>query len=163
MTLAGAFFSNRARTSAHIVFVTLTGVLGEFKRRPWKGWPLRPVTFNKRLKSNPKRSPLASGPSLGLGVPSLRHSSGGIAYGLLRDDLLSMCSATPNGAARHSPDKRLPSASRGGGWIKIKSCRRADTRPVEWWRAWVYSVGASLLAMAAHQPTNLAGIAPPQG
>jgi hypothetical protein len=30
MTLAGAFFSNRARTSAHIAFVTLTGVLGDF-------------------------------------------------------------------------------------------------------------------------------------
>ncbi|WP_223433665.1 hypothetical protein, partial [Pseudomonas sp. GL-B-26] len=30
MTLAGVFFSNRARTSAHIAFVTLTGVLGDF-------------------------------------------------------------------------------------------------------------------------------------
>ncbi|WP_222935874.1 hypothetical protein, partial [Pseudomonas proteolytica] len=30
MTLAGAFFSNRARTSAHIDFVPLTGVLGDF-------------------------------------------------------------------------------------------------------------------------------------
>ncbi|WP_207304119.1 hypothetical protein, partial [Pseudomonas cedrina] len=30
MTLAGAFFSNRARTSAHIAFVTLTGVLRDF-------------------------------------------------------------------------------------------------------------------------------------
>jgi hypothetical protein len=30
MTLAGAFFSNRARTSAHTAFVTLTGILGDF-------------------------------------------------------------------------------------------------------------------------------------
>ncbi|WP_438870437.1 hypothetical protein, partial [Pseudomonas sp. L1(2025)] len=30
MTLAGTFFSNRARTSAHIAFVTLTRVLGHF-------------------------------------------------------------------------------------------------------------------------------------
>jgi hypothetical protein len=30
MTLAGVFFSNRARTSAHIAFVALTGVLRDF-------------------------------------------------------------------------------------------------------------------------------------
>jgi len=81
-------------------------------------------------KSNQKVSPLTYGPSLRLGVPSLRHSSGGIASGRLRFDLLSMCSASPNGAARPPPDERLHSACRGGGWIKIKSCRRAKARPV---------------------------------
>ncbi len=51
-----------------------------------------------------------------------------------------MSSTASNGAARQSPDEHLHSACRGGGWIKIKSCRRANARPVEWGRAWVYSV-----------------------
>ncbi|EJM85416.1 hypothetical protein PMI34_04287, partial [Pseudomonas sp. GM74] len=45
---------------------------------------------------------LTYGPSLRLGVPSLRYSSGGIA--------------------RLSPNKHQNEACRGGGWIKIKSC-----------------------------------------
>ena len=48
-------------------------------------------------------TPQAYGTSLKLGVPSLRYSSGGIAYGLLRDDLLSMCAASPHGASRLTP------------------------------------------------------------
>jgi len=48
---------------------------------------------------------------------------GTLPSGLLRDDLHAACSTASNGAARHSPDKRLHSAS------------RADTRPVEWWEA----------------------------
>ncbi|VVO42084.1 hypothetical protein PS691_05837 [Pseudomonas fluorescens] len=59
--------------------------------------------------------PQAYGTSLRLGVPSLRHSSGGIASGRLRFDLLSMCSTSSNGAARLPPDERLHSASRRGG------------------------------------------------
>src|SRR5476649_2955602 len=94
--------------------------------------PLRRGTFFKRQKSTQKGSPRAYGSSLGLGVPSLRYSSGGIAYGLLRDDLLSMCAAAPHGATRPPPDKHLHSASRRGGQSKIKSCRRANARPVEW-------------------------------
>src|SRR5471030_3018213 len=62
--------------------------------------PLRRVPFVKRHKRNQKVSPRAYGASPGLGVPSLRYSSGGIAYGLLRDDLLSMCAAAPHGATR---------------------------------------------------------------
>ena len=38
--------------------------------------------FFKRQKSTQKGSPRASGPSLRLGVPSLRHLSGGIALRL---------------------------------------------------------------------------------
>ena len=37
--------------------------------------------------------------------------------------LLSMCAASPHGAARLPPDERLHSACRRGGWIKIKSWR----------------------------------------
>ncbi|WP_223432596.1 hypothetical protein, partial [Pseudomonas sp. GL-B-26] len=51
MTLAGVFFSNRARTSAHIAFVTLTGVLGDFikdlERAGRKG-----ETLSSRYRSN---------------------------------------------------------------------------------------------------------------
>ncbi|MBU6961692.1 hypothetical protein KRR23_28645, partial [Pseudomonas sp. CVAP len=46
------------------------------------------VSLLQTPKSNQNASPQAYGTSLRLGVPSLRHSSGGIAYGLLRDDLL---------------------------------------------------------------------------
>jgi len=84
-------------------------------------------------KSNQNASPQAYGTSPRLGVPLLRCPSGGIAYGLLRDDLLSMCPAAPYGAARPPPDEHLHSAFRRGGWIKINSGRRANARPVEWW------------------------------
>jgi len=46
-----------------------------------------------------------------------------------------MSSTASNGAARQSPDEHLHSACRWGGWIKIKSCRRANARPDEWWEA----------------------------
>ncbi len=59
-----------------------------------------------------RSSPQAYGTSPRLGVPSLRCPSGGIAYGLLRDDLLSMCPAAPYGAARPPPDEHLRSAFR---------------------------------------------------
>ena len=92
-----------------------------------------------------RSSPQASGTSPRLGVPSLRCPSGGIAYGLLRDDLLSMCPAAPYGAARPPPDEHLHSACRRGGWIKINSGRRANARPVEWW-------GDALLCLFAFLP-----------
>ncbi len=95
--------------------------------------PLRRVPFGKRPKRNQKVSPQAYGPSLRLGVPSFRYPSGGASpYGLLRYDLHAMGSTASNGAARQSPDEHLHSASRRGGWIKIKSGRRANARPVVW-------------------------------
>jgi len=40
-------------------------------------------------------------------------------------------------AALPRPDQSLHSAFRRRPWIKIKiKSRRADTRPIEWWRAW---------------------------
>ena len=105
-----------------------------------------------------KVSPQASGPSPRLGVPSLRYPSGGIALRFASLHLHAMCSTAPNGAVRQSPDEYLRSASRRGGQIKIKSCRRATARPVEWWKSarWtLLFVGASLLAKAACPPTNL--------
>ena len=121
--------------------------------------PLRRVTFNKRpeagpVKSNQKRSPLTYGPSLGLGVPSLRHSSGGIASGLLRDDLLSMCAAPPHGATRLPPDKRLHSACRWAGGSKTTE---AAYRPTCLFCSAFQTVGASLLAMAPTSRPDLAG------
>ncbi len=116
---------------------------------------LQRVTFFKHQKSNQKGSPQAFGPSLGLGVPSLRHPSGDIASGLLRCTS-SRCVRLRRTALRaHSPDECLHSAFRRGGWIKskskskIKSARRANARPcglVVWW---ALTVGASLLAKAA--------------
>ena len=80
-------------------------------------------------KRNQKVSPLTYGPSPGLGVPSLRHSSGGIALRSAARDLHAMSSTASNGAARPSPDEHRNEACRGGGWIKIKSGRRANARP----------------------------------
>ena len=89
--------------------------------------------FYKRLKKVSKKTLApASGPSPRLGVPSLRHSSGGTALRFASLHLHAACSTASNGAARPSPDKRLHSAFRRGGWIKIKSCRRANARPDEW-------------------------------
>ncbi|PMZ05167.1 hypothetical protein C1Y08_14720 [Pseudomonas sp. FW306-02-F02-AA] len=81
------------------------------------GFALTAPHFSKRrgagpAKSKQKSSPQAYGTSPRLGVPLLRCPSGGIAYGLLRDDLLSMCPAAPYGAARPPPDEHLHSASR---------------------------------------------------
>ncbi|MGF6152560.1 hypothetical protein QFZ84_003551 [Pseudomonas fluorescens] len=77
---------------------------------------LRFRSYSDSLWQTPQRkqrsSPQAYGTSPRLGVPSLRCPSGGIAYGLLRDDLLSMCPAAPYGATRPPPDEHLHSASR---------------------------------------------------
>jgi len=67
------------------------------------GFALTARHFFQTPKKYPKRLAPAYGTSLRLGVPSLRYSSGGIAYGLLRDDLLSMCAASPHGASRLTP------------------------------------------------------------
>ncbi len=91
--------------------------------------PLRRVTFDKRLKSNqkvlPQRSALA-----GARVPSLRDSSGGIASGLLRCTSSRCVRLRRTVAALPPPDKSLHSACRRGRHGKIKSFRRADTRPL---------------------------------
>jgi hypothetical protein len=50
MTLAGAFFSNRARTSAHIAFVTLTGVLGDFIKDLERAGPYGEALFSNALR-----------------------------------------------------------------------------------------------------------------
>jgi len=65
--------------------------------------PYGEALFSNAKKVPKKARPQAYGTSLKLGVPSLRYSSGGIAYGLLRDDLLSMCAASPHGASRLPP------------------------------------------------------------
>jgi len=95
--------------------------------------PLRRVTFYKRLKSNQKRFAPAFGPSLGLGVPSLRDSSGGIAYGLLRCTSSRCVWLRQTVAALPPPDKSLHSAFRRRQ--KIKSFTRANAHRVEWWEA----------------------------
>ena len=89
--------------------------------------------FYKRLKKVTQKT-------LAPNVRPLAKARGSFAPAFIRGhrlrsaslDLLSMCSAAPNGAARPPPDERLHSASRRGGWIKIKSCRRANARPDEW-------------------------------
>ncbi len=115
---------------------------------------LQRVTFYKRLKSNQKRWAPAFGTSLWLGVPSLRDSSGGIAYGLLRCTSSRCVWLRQTVAALPPPDKSLHSACRRGR--HVKSGTRANAHRVEWWeaksqklKANCFSVGASLLAMAA--------------
>jgi hypothetical protein len=66
------------------------------------GFALTVSPFFKRQKGT-KSFALAYGASLMLRVPSLRCPSGGITYGLLRDDFLSMCAASPHGATRLTP------------------------------------------------------------
>jgi len=125
--------------------------------------------FTSAKKSNQKTLAPASGPSLGLGVPSLRHPSGDIASGLLRCTS-SRCVRLRRTALRaHSPDECLHSAFRRGGWIKsrskIQSARRADARScglVVWWFGgfwWAPPVGASLLAMVVND--NAVCLTPP--
>ena len=91
--------------------------------------PLRRVTFYKRLKSNPKRLPQRSALAVAR-VPSLRDSSGGIASGLLRCTSSRCVRLRRTVATLPPPDKPLHSACRRGRHGKIKSFRRADTRPL---------------------------------
>jgi hypothetical protein len=88
---------------------------------------LQRVPFSN-AKKEPKGFAPAYGTSLGLGVPSLRCPSGGIAYGLLRVDLLSMCAASPHGATRPPPDEHLRSACRRGKRSRAEA-RRPTGRP----------------------------------
>ncbi|MNQ64828.1 hypothetical protein D3C85_792650 [compost metagenome] len=102
------------------------------------GFALTASPFFKRQKGTKTLRPERPAPRRGSGFPRLRHSSGGIALRSASLDLHAMSSTVSRGAARHSPDERLRSACRWGGWIKsqsqskIKSGRRANARPVEW-------------------------------
>ncbi len=94
--------------------------------------PLRRVPFANAQKE-PKRWAPAFGTSLWLGVPSLRDSSGGIAYGLLRCTSSRCMRLRRTVAALPPPDKSLHSAFRWGR--HVKSGTRANAHRVEWWRA----------------------------
>jgi hypothetical protein len=83
-------------------------------------------------KGTKRSRPLRTAPRLGSGFLRSGIHPGASPSGWLRWHLHAMCSTASNGAARPSPDERLHSACRGGGWIKIKSCRRANARPDEW-------------------------------
>ena len=120
-------------------------------RRPCFGWlceypflrvlrlavsPLRRLTFLQAPKKvSKKRLPQRSAHSLGLGVPSFRDPSGRIVSGLLRCTSSRCVWLRQTVAALPPPDESLHSASRRGGWIKIKSCSRANAHPVEWWKS----------------------------
>jgi len=75
---------------------------------------------------------LRSARSLGLGVPSLRDRSGRSVYGLLRCTSSRCVWLRQTVAALPRPDQSLRSAFRRRPWIKIKSFRRAGTRPIGW-------------------------------
>ena len=84
------------------------------------GFALTASPFWQTRQKEPKTLAPAYGPSLTLGVPSLRHPSGDIASGLLRCTS-SRCVRLRRTALRaYSPDECLHSACRRGGWIKSK-------------------------------------------
>jgi len=101
------------------------------------GFALTASPFGKRRSAGPaqrnqRSRPLRTAPRLGSGFLRCGIHPGASPSGWLRWHLHAMCSTASNGAARPSPDEHLHSACRGGGWIKIKSCRRANARPDEW-------------------------------
>ncbi len=99
------------------------------------GWRFRPYgesLLTSALKVTKSARPERPAPRLGSGFLRCGIHPGALPSGRLRFDLHAMSSTASNGAARQSPDEHLHSASRGGGWIKIKSCRRANARPDEW-------------------------------
>jgi hypothetical protein len=106
------------------------------------GWRFRPYgesLLSNATKGTKKSRPERPAPRLGSAFLRSGIHPGTLPSGLLRDDLHAACSTASNGAARHSPDEHLHSASRRGGWIKIKSCRRANARPDKWLKAGVRS------------------------
>ncbi len=78
------------------------------------GWRFR--HYGESLWQTPQKEPKGLAPAFGpRKLGSLRS---GVPPGASTS---SMSSASPNGAARQSPDEHLHSAFRRGGWIKIKS------------------------------------------
>ncbi|MGY3526360.1 hypothetical protein ACVWWS_005197 [Pseudomonas chlororaphis] len=127
----------------------------------WRFRPYGGSLFFKRRNAGPAKSNQKTlAPAYGLRcaqVPSLRRPSGGIDSGWLRFDLHTMSSTTSRGAARLSPDEHLHSASRWGGWIKIKSqsCAMRDL-PVD-----ANSCSRCRACEAAIDPEGGAGILKP--
>ena len=128
--------------------------------------PLRRVPFGKRPKRNQKVSPLTYGPSLRLGVPSLRHSSGGIASGRLRSTSsrcvrlrrTALCAYPRMNASTQPAEGAGGSRSRAAGELTLGllSGEERGGTPI----VLCFSVGVSLLAKAACQPTNLSQVYP---
>ncbi len=110
----------------------------------------------KEAEVSPRRpAPRWGSAFLRSGIPP-----GTLPSGRLRFDLHAACSTASNGATRHSPDEHLHSASRRGGWIKIKAVGEltlglmSGEGQEQMWVVLLF-VGAGLPAMAACQPTNL--------
>jgi hypothetical protein len=101
------------------------------------GFALTASPFWQTPQKEPKGLAPASGPSPRLGVPSLRSCS----VGPPRSAILGLARLTRHPAGLPTA-QNLHSAFRRGRQIKIKSCRRANARPVEW----SIPVGASTLA-----------------
>jgi hypothetical protein len=123
------------------------------------GWRFRP--YGESLWQTPQRNqrsgPRRSARSLGLGVPSLRDSSGGIASGLLRCTSSRWVWLSQTLASLPPPDKSLHSACRWGQHGKIKSCSRACAHPVEWggFAAWAaYKLNLWERACSRWRPVN---------
>jgi hypothetical protein len=85
---------------------------------------------SKQKKARPERP----APRRGSGFLRSGIHPGASPSGWLRWHLHAMCSTASNGAARQSPDERLHSAFRRGGWIKIKSKRGELTLDLLWRR-----------------------------
>jgi len=122
-----------------------------------RGWRFRFYSDSlfQTPKSKQKAGPRRSARSLGLGVPSLRDRSGGIASGLLRCTSFRCVRLRRTVATLPPPDQSLHSACRRGRHGKIKSGTRACAHCVEWggFAAWVVRKSKlwepALLAMAA--------------
>jgi len=117
------------RPFSFLVYISISAVTAA------NGSALTACHFGKRRGAGPaqrKQRSRPERPAPRLGSAFLRSGihPGTLPSGLLRYDLHAACSTASNGAARHSPDAHLHSASRRGG--QIKSCRRANARPVEW-------------------------------
>ncbi len=104
-----------------------------------RGWRFRPywrlTFFSNATKSKQKKArPERPAPRWGSGSFAPAFIRGHRPPVWLRWHLHAMCSTASNGAARQSPDERLHSAFRRGGWIKIKSKRGELTLDLLWRR-----------------------------
>ncbi|SDV11555.1 hypothetical protein SAMN05216558_3448 [Pseudomonas vancouverensis] len=101
-------------------------------------------------KKEPKGFAPAYGPSLRLGVPSLRDPSGGIAYGLLRCTSSRCVWLRQTVAALPPPDESLHSACRRGR--QIKSCTRANAHRGFWFLVFGEREGGAALVLWGDLP-----------
>ena len=115
------------------------------------GFALTASHFWKAPKVTKGSCPFRSAPRLGSACP--RSGSPGLR-GPARDRPSMARARLTRHPCRVAHYAEPPLGLSMGRWVKIKSCRRANARPDEWWRASVYADSLQELACQRRRPAS---------